>query len=81
MTTPEPILNPFGGRDEQAETDRFVQIMGGRREADQIDQLYRDSYPYPTGLYSTCSKDDAFRDKAQRRGFTQDQIRAFLALQ
>jgi hypothetical protein len=75
------MINEFGFRDEQAEQDRFLNIMGNGEKADQIQQLYRDSYPYPTGLFSKCSKDDAFRDKAERRGFTKDQIDAFLSLQ
>jgi hypothetical protein len=70
--------------DEQERTDAFVALAGGRANADRIDRVWKESWPHGTALdrlYGTAlSKEEVFRLKAKREGFSAKVIDAFLAL-
>ena len=80
----EDRINEF--RDEQAENDKFVDMVGGTAKADRMMQIMNNSYPVGTqydklmknGQHKT--KEQVFAIKAKRAGFTNKQIQAFLSL-
>jgi len=71
---------------EQERTDDFVRLVGGVRKADRLQWIWNTSYPYgteydrvfKTGFYKT--KEDVFRSRARKEGFSEGQINAFLSL-
>jgi len=70
-------------RDEQAENDAFVRMVGGVKRADRMQQIWKDSYPQ--GCLSPFSrsgksKEEVFRQKAIDEGFTGEQVNRFLDL-
>lgn len=62
--------------DEQAEQDKFVQIIGGIKRADRIQQIHRMS-AYP-GFGKTAEEN--FISCAKGEGFSYKAISAFLKL-
>jgi hypothetical protein len=72
-------------RDEQAENDAFVRLVGGIKRADRIQQIWRDSYPEGfggkgLGMNRGKPKEEVFRENAKKEGFTDQQINRFLDL-
>ncbi len=68
--------------DEQERTDAFVELCGGRTEADRLSWLYANSYPCSThDIWKPKSKLQVFREKAEAEGFSTQQIEAFRQLQ
>jgi hypothetical protein len=78
------IPGPFGGVDEQATTDAFEQFVGGVRKAQHLLYLYNNSYPHGTEMDRLMgkgrTKDQVFRTKAKREGFTDAHINAFFVV-
>jgi len=68
-------------RDEQAENDAFVRMVGGIKRADRMQQIWNASYPHGNcGMMKGKSKEDVFRENAKREGFTDLQVNRFLDL-
>lgn len=68
-------------RDEQAENDRFVRLVGGIEKADHMQQIWKMSYPQGNcGMLKGKSKEEVFREKAKAEGFTDIQVNRFLDL-
>ena len=68
-------------RDEQAENDSFVRLVGGVKRADRMQQIWNMSYPQGNcGLLKGKSKEEVFREKAKAEGFTDIQVNRFLDL-
>lgn len=68
-------------RDEQAENDRFVRLVGGVKKADHMQQIWKMSYPQGNcGMLKGKSKEEVFREKAKAEGFTDIQVNRFLDL-
>jgi hypothetical protein len=80
----KPIKDPWGGIDEQATQDAFVDFVGGTSRADYLQYLNNQSFPIGTKydfLYGTgLTKEQVFRKKALNAGYTEKQIDAFLML-
>ena len=68
--------------DEQEATDRFEQLCGGVSRAQELLRVWQNSYasPHPIPTYSK-SKEEVFWLSAMARGFSDEQIDAFLDLQ
>ena len=65
-------------RNEQALTDRFEQACGSVFCAQQLFHIYKDSYPHhDINPRYAKTKDQVFRARAEREGFTRKQIQAF----
>ena len=77
-----PAPGPFGARpDEMATHEAFADYVGGRERAERMSRLYSDSYPRRgPGVFDRYSKEDVFRTKALREGFSEAEIDAFLSL-
>lgn len=78
------VPSPFGtGCDEQAENDAFEQLCGGHVRAFRLLHLWQDTYatPWPPGHMYYKTKEQVFRAKAKRDGFTDEQVEAFFHLQ
>ena len=82
MSVLRKIPGPFGGLDEQAMTDQFEELMGGRDRAGRLCSILRDSYPQTGYGYwvKAMSKTEVFRSKASREGFSTREIDAILEL-
>jgi len=80
MTAFKTIPGPFGGTDERATQEAFVKYVGGRAKAEQLDRLWRNSYPAPTAGFGQLSKEEVFCRKAKREGFKDNEIDAFMML-
>jgi len=69
---------------EQERQDEFVEIVGGRRRADQLSKISQNSYPAPTWScergHHQLSRREVFIIKSKRERFTDKQINAFLSL-
>jgi len=65
--------------DEQAATDEYEDICGGRHNAERLFKLYCNSYA-SNGYYAK-TKEEIFEDRAIREGFTKKQINALYRLQ
>lgn len=69
---------------EQEKQDRFTELVGGTQKADRLQAIWNNSYPHGTeydklrGTY--ISKEEDFRKKAKGEGYTEQEIKAFLAL-
>lgn len=75
------VPGPFGGSDERATQEAFVEYVGGTRKADRLMYLWNDSYPCSThDIFKPLTKEEVFRSKAIREGYTHEQISAFLIL-
>jgi len=80
----EVVKNCFGGKDEQAMTDKFEELCGGVKKAQRLLYLWQNSYPvgdkldmlYGRGL----TKAQVFERAAKREGFTDEQIDYFYNL-
>lgn len=72
--------------DEQEANDEFIGLVGGVRKADRLQQIWNSSYPHGTEYdkvfhrESYKSKEEVFRERALREGYTKRQIEAFLNL-
>ncbi|HDL86552.1 MAG TPA: hypothetical protein ENH11_09555 [Candidatus Acetothermia bacterium] len=68
--------------DEQEATDQFVALCGGAPHADRLSYLWSNSYPgIAAGVFDKPSKVDVFKCRAEREGFTTEQVEALLLLQ
>lgn len=65
------VQGPFGGCDEQAETDAFERLVGGQTKGFRLMRIWGALYP----------KEQVFRSFAKGEGYTDEQIDAFLHLQ
>jgi len=77
------VRSPFGGVDERATHDAFVEFVGGRDRADRLFWIWKHSYEqtvYPSYLYKPVPREQVFREKAKREGFTDEEVDAFLSL-
>ena len=72
--------------DEEKKQVEFVTAVGGYTRADRLLYISNNSYPHGTKYdklfrkSSYMSKQDVFRSKAKREGFTDKQINMFLNL-
>lgn len=68
--------------DEQERQDYFVELCGGTNKADALERIYKESYPcsHPLDIFKKYTKEDIFRMKAKKAGFTNKQINYFLSL-
>ena len=81
-----PFFSVLGVKavDEQEANDRFVRLVGGVRKADRLQQIWNSSFPHGMeydklqGRY--ISREQDFRNKAKREGFSDRAIEAFLKL-
>jgi hypothetical protein len=62
-------------RDEQAENDAFVRMVGGVKRPDRMQVIWSNSYPQ-----FKKSREEVFREKAKEEGFTDLQVNRFLDL-
>lgn len=69
------VQSPFGGCDEQAETDAFERLVGGPTMGFRLLNIWRNCYA------PVRTKSDIFRIRAKMNGYTDEQIDAFLHLQ
>lgn len=81
----EPIPSPFGTmNDEQRTQDAFVDYVGGTAKAEQLSRIWQNSWPSGTNYDRLMgrggTKEDVFRAKAKREGFTDEDVDAFLSL-
>jgi len=76
----KPVIGTFGGIDEQATQDAFVDFVGGMSRAEALSRISQNSWPSFGAFGKPVSKTDVFRAKALREGFTKQQIEAFLSL-
>ena len=68
-------------RDEQAENDAFVRMVGSVARADRLQQIWNMSYPKGNcGMMKGQSKEEVFRENAKKEGFTDQQVNRFLDL-
>jgi hypothetical protein len=82
---PKPILTPFGGRDEQAETERFEGIVGGPERGFRLMRIHERATQAVSGdrfrmSGEKRSAEEVFRRMAKNDGFSDEAIDAFLAL-
>lgn len=81
VVVPSPFGTP-GFNDERATQDAFVEYVGGPGQADQLSRIYQNSYPHGANdmdpYYKT--KDQVFRIRALRDGFTDEDVDAFFSL-
>lgn len=80
----QPVPGPFGGTDEQATTDAFVEYVGGHARADRL-QLIWNGTPAtqsdPWGRFEgKKTRRDNFIIRAEREGYTREDAEAFLSL-
>jgi hypothetical protein len=81
-----PVKNCFGGVDEQISTDMFEEAVGGAKRAEHLQYIWNNSFPVGTEYDRKMreryyhSKEDMFRLKAKREGYTDEQIEMFLSL-
>lgn len=83
----KPVLSVFGGIDERATQDAFVDFVGGTGNADRLCVIWCNSYACETEYdklvkspyYKT--REQVFRNKAISRGFKNAEVDAFLMLQ
>jgi hypothetical protein len=76
----QAIPGPFGKTDEQATTNAFEEYVGGVRRAQRLLYIYNNSYPMPGRWTEQVSKDQVFRSRAKREGFTDAEIDAFFVV-
>lgn len=76
----KPVAGPFGGTDEQATHDAFIEFVGGHNRAEQLSRISKNSYPMPAAYGKQISALDVFRKRAARDGFSQQEIEAFISL-
>jgi len=71
-------------RTEQERQDDFVNLVGGIPRADRLSRISQDSYPMPSWTcdlgHHKVSREEVFRIKAKRSGFSDKEINSFLAL-
>jgi hypothetical protein len=67
-----PVPGPFGGIDEQATTDKFVEYVGGVMRATHLEQI--------RSMQHGKNKDEKFRKAAKESGFQDEEIDALLSL-
>jgi len=66
---------------EQEQQDAFVVLVGGRQRADLLERIYRDSFPTDDWAgTSGRTREQNFTFEAQREGFKDEEISAFLKL-
>ena len=69
---------------EQERQDRFVTAVGGTARAEELDRIYRNSYPHGTEYDRLMGRgltlEQAFRIRASRAGFSTKQINIYLSL-
>lgn len=74
-----------GYETEQERQDRFVRMVGGRNKAEQLDRIWKQSYPRygyseKDRRNRQLSRDEVFEESAKEAGFTQKQIDMFSSL-
>jgi hypothetical protein len=76
------IPGSFGKTDESATTKAFEEYVGGIFYAEQLMRIYKNSYPGIKRFTfdKPLTKEEVFRNKASREGFTHLEIDAFLML-
>lgn len=76
------ISGPFGKTDESKTTKAFEEYVGGVFYAEQMMRIYNNSYPgiKKSAFDKPLSKQEIFRIKASKEGFTHLEIDAFLML-
>jgi hypothetical protein len=67
-----PVPGPFGGIDEQATTDKFVEYVGGVMRAAHLENI--------RARYHGKNKDAQFRKDAKESGFQDEEVDALLSL-
>lgn len=82
---PKPILTPLGGRDEQAETERFENIVGGPERGFRLMRIHEKATQAVSGdRYQSGRKqrtpEEVFRRMAKDEGYSNEAVDAFLAL-
>lgn len=78
------VKGPFGGCDEQAETDAFERLCGGHERGFRLLRLYQNCRAddvFLTVTRKARTKNENFRIAAESDGWTREQIAAFLHLQ
>ncbi len=77
MTRTIHVEGPFGGCDEQAEHNALWDMMG-RNRTERLARLWSNSYPCKgPGVFDRYGKEDVWRRKAEREGYTDCEIAAF----
>ncbi len=77
-----PVASPFGGTDEAATHEAFVDFVGGRARAEELSRLHQNSWPgiSASPFVPAPTKTEVFTRKAREAGFSQAEIAAFLSL-